>query len=165
MKKTRIIDVEALKASFTYDAETGTITKKSTGDVVGRLNKDGYLVVSFQNTHFLAHRVAYCLHFGANPEGVISHANGIRTDNRIGNLREFSREEFVETKKTVGKKLAKHSAGGGGAATAVRREDGSWAARFYCFGRYYRFGRFETSKEARKQAQDARRVIERGPDE
>lgn len=47
-------------------------------------------------------------------------------------------------------------------AKVVKREDGTWAARFYCLGRYYRFGRFESSQEAREQAVKARRVIERG---
>lgn len=45
--------------------------------------------------HFRAHRVIWCLHYGAWPRETIDHLNGIRDDNRIENLEDVSLSENV----------------------------------------------------------------------
>lgn len=47
----------------------------------------GYKAVAVMGVAFLAHRVAWALHYGTWPDGWMDHINGIRTDNRILNLR------------------------------------------------------------------------------
>ena len=51
---------------------------------------DGYLVGAINSRQLKAHRVTWALHFGKWPAEFLDHINGIRTDNRISNLREVS---------------------------------------------------------------------------
>ena len=47
----------------------------------------GYLMLRLFTVAFLAQRVAWALHHGVWPDGLMDHENGVRTDNRIENLR------------------------------------------------------------------------------
>lgn len=52
----------------------------------------GYLHGSIFNSKFLAHRVIWALVHGDWPTDDIDHLNGVRTDNRLCNLRSVSRQ-------------------------------------------------------------------------
>lgn len=56
------------------------------------LNPDGYYqgVIAYQ--HHLTHRIVWKITTGEDPE-YIDHINGVRTDNRSGNLRSVTRSE------------------------------------------------------------------------
>lgn len=51
---------------------------------------DGYLRSRVKGTTYVAHRVAWAIHFGEWPKGMLDHINGIRCDIRIANLREVT---------------------------------------------------------------------------
>jgi len=61
--------------------------KTFAGKIAGKTNSEGYRSLSIDNTDYLAHRVAWLVMHGALPESSIDHINGVRTDNRIENLR------------------------------------------------------------------------------
>lgn len=47
----------------------------------------GYKTGRVMGKTYYAHRIAWLLHTGKMPDGQIDHINGVRTDNRIENLR------------------------------------------------------------------------------
>lgn len=96
---------EYLAQCFDYDPQTGLITRKSrpeshfrsrkaflvaesrfAGKAAGNINSAGYLLIGLDGSTYLAHRIAWKLMHGDDPD-YIDHINGFRTDNRIDNLR------------------------------------------------------------------------------
>lgn len=51
----------------------------------------GYHRSTIFNLNVYAHRVAWAMHHGEWPSGCIDHINGVRTDNRIENMRDVER--------------------------------------------------------------------------
>ena len=87
-----------LREKISYDRLTGefrwvdhepTRNKKPFGGI----NFYGYKRVFIKKKQYLLHRVAWFLSFGEYPEKEIDHINGIRTDNRLSNLRLSTRSE------------------------------------------------------------------------
>lgn len=78
---------------FLYDPDSGRLLRYTDQGLVtaGYRNKDGYIATEFKDRPFRAHRIAWALMTGAWPEAEIDHINGIRHDNRWGNLREATR--------------------------------------------------------------------------
>lgn len=66
-----------------------TSSRARVGSVAGNAGNDkGYVYVSIRSKLYSVHRLIWIHHNGAIPEGAqIDHANGIRDDNRIDNLR------------------------------------------------------------------------------
>lgn len=63
-------------------------TKYSGKIAVGSVKKNGYIYFSFSKKNIAAHRLAWYFHNGScDPKMEIDHRNGIRSDNRIDNLR------------------------------------------------------------------------------
>ena len=52
------------------------------------VNSRGYVVVKFNRSLYLAHRLAWLYLHGVWPSGDIDHINGVMTDNRECNLRD-----------------------------------------------------------------------------
>lgn len=84
---------------FTYDPETGEVRRKKdrggqmAGALLQRRGSGGYLRVRVCKKTLLVHRVAWCLHYGNWPSGLIDHINGDTSDNRLSNLRDVSQQQ------------------------------------------------------------------------
>lgn len=103
---SRMSESEAYKLAkelFSYDPETGIITRiapsvksngwldnRGVGKPAGTVRVDGYLQTSFYGKMFLNHRLAWLLQTGSWPKKEIDHINGIKSDNRLCNLRDVS---------------------------------------------------------------------------
>lgn len=108
-KKRRNIlpDLQLLKEYFGYDEKspTGLIWKKlpkwkrkrksvNEGDPAGYLTERGYYRIYFDGSDVSVHKIVYFLNKEEYPSNlVIDHINGVRTDNRINNLRLVTKQE------------------------------------------------------------------------
>ncbi len=88
---------EYLLSTYRYDTATGKlINKKWNREYPGVIYNNGYVrvIVFFHGKRFKLwkHRLVFFLVYGRFPEE-IDHINGIKTDNRIENLREVNGSE------------------------------------------------------------------------
>ena len=91
---------EVLKELLDYDAQTGVFKWKKrvgrgiAGAVAGRISTSktapGYVQIMVSKKLYQAHRLAWLYVNGSLPDEQIDHINGIRSDNRIENLRVVS---------------------------------------------------------------------------
>ena len=89
---------ENIKELLDYNPETGVLTWKKqrskikAGDAAGCIASTGYVQISFNYKSYLAHRIIWYLFYNELPS-FIDHINGVRSDNRIVNLRKSSSRE------------------------------------------------------------------------
>lgn len=87
------MDIEAIKDRLGYDPAIGQLRwikpRKGVrvGAKAGSIGSEGYIVLHMEGRVYKGHRVAWLLHYGKSPEGIVDHINGDRADNRIANLR------------------------------------------------------------------------------
>lgn len=138
----KILPIETLRRLFRYETETGNvywiaqgkgrIKKKAAGTIV----KAGYIGIMIDGKRHYAHRIAWALHYGNHPVDQLDHINGIKTDNRIVNLRQATnlqngKNVKLNTKNTTGVK-----------GVYLCKDTGKWRASIkvdnkkICLGRY-----------------------------
>jgi hypothetical protein len=117
-----------LKSTFTYDEVSGDIYRGE--KAVGCPDPRGYKRVNRGGKCYYCHRLAWLLHYGDWPTGVIDHIDGDKGNNSISNLRDASYStNSVNRVGVKGYYLHKHS--------------GKWMARF--MGTYLGLYNCETS--------------------
>lgn len=92
-----MISIERAKHLVSYEPDTGVFRWKNptsrrvrVGDEAGSVMSNGYLNIRLDGNQILAHRLAWWFLHGHMPD-YIDHANGVRLDNRISNLRPASK--------------------------------------------------------------------------
>lgn len=91
-KKANIVDVDMMKNWYEKDSKLYNsfnrygITKDS---LVGFIGHNGYYRFIFKGKYYLTHRILYQFYHNVilGETDIIDHINGIRSDNRIENLR------------------------------------------------------------------------------
>lgn len=109
------------------------------GQEAGVTRSDGYIQIEFKRKKYLAHRLAWLLHYGKLPVQ-LDHINGVRADNRLDNLREVtSRENSLNRKVHRDGKLA---------GCYHHKPSNMWQARTMKSGVRVSFGYYKTEQEA-----------------
>lgn len=143
-----LITAEEARQLFHYNPETGDLTWKvsrgriASGRIVRTRHNHGYYSVRINRGQYLVHRVIWLIVHGRWPTEHIDHANGVRTDNRLCNLREATRSEnqwnqAISRRNKSGFKgvfWAKHA--------------NKWEARVEVSGKRQYLGRYDTREEA-----------------
>lgn len=140
------------RESLSYNPDTGSVAwsekvvrdtgSKRPGGEVGCTTKDGYRQACIKNVSIYLHVVAWYLHHGQWPIGVVDHINGDRSDNRIGNLRVVSHAENIQNQRQANKRNKLNALG------CSRAENGRFRAVIRFSGKTYSLGTFDTLEEA-----------------
>lgn len=95
-------ELNLLKEYIEYDPEQGTFIciknrcRSRAGGTAGYKTDQGYIEIKLFYKVYYAHRVAWFLYYTEWPSQEIDHINGIRSDNRIINLRQVDRSGNVQ---------------------------------------------------------------------
>ena len=163
MKKPSITHDELL-AIITYDALTGQFNNKKqrspralAGESCGWINALGYRAMTINKEYHLANRLAWFYMTGQWPDVEIDHLNGIRSDNRFGNLRPATREINMQNRRK-----ARSDSASGVIGAHWHRKSGKWASRISVGqkGRY--LGLFDSAQEASAAYIKAKRELHAG---
>jgi len=153
-----VIAIEELRKVLSYDPETGRLTWRSdmgnrvkAGGAAGTLGLNGYRQVVARRRRYYAHRVAWALYHGEWPAGQIDHINGIRTDNRIANLRDVTHAENARNKMMVSANTS------GRTGVVWHKGAGKWMAQITISYRPIYLGLFAEFEEACAARESAER--------
>lgn len=153
------ITVEYIQERLDYDLDKGKLYWKPTsnkswstkfaGKEAGCRFNGGYIKLSIDNEGYLAHRLLWVLAHGYWPDG-IDHINGIRSDNRIVNLREANQSQNMSN-------VARWAHNTSGVKNVRWHEaTGKWLVRVKKRGYTHYFGYYEDLEEACEVAHKAR---------
>lgn len=104
-----------------------------------------------------AHRLAWLHFYGEWPAGEVDHINGIKTDNRIKNLRDAARELNSQNQRR-----AHHRNQAGLLGVTVDKARGKWLASIFHDGKKRHLGRFNSPEEAHARYIQEKRLVHPG---
>jgi len=111
------------------------------GDEAGIRNDKGYVIISFKNCSYRAHKLVWILEHNEPPPDVIDHINRCRWDNRPQNLRRASRSENAMN-------AGKRSHNSSGFKGVHKHNNKKWRAQIRFRNKRYCLGIYETAHEA-----------------
>ena len=82
------MDAATIRKIISYNPQTGEIKRLDRKNGNGSIDHYGYLVIKIKGKQYKAHRLAWLHYYGTEPKYNIDHINGVKTDNRIFNLRD-----------------------------------------------------------------------------
>lgn len=154
-----------LRLVLNYDEESGNLIWKKhpspkhqrfNGRVAGSICKQGYINVSIYNHPFRAHRLIWAMiHSGISSDEYIDHINGIKSDNRISNLRIATEAENHQNQKLC----KRNKSGVKGVIWESSR--GLWRCQITKNRKSYLIGRFKDIESAKKAIDKARSILHR----
>jgi len=135
-----LLDYDASTGVFRWRVATSNRVKK--GAIAGVINKNGYIVIRIDKQLYRAHRLAWFHAHGVWPCGEIDHADMVRDNNCLDNLRDTDR-----TNNNANTKARSHNALGikGVSYDATRDK---YFACLQVRGRHVLKKRYDTKEEA-----------------
>jgi hypothetical protein len=167
MKPARAKDdlsYDFVSRALAYEPKTGALAwragfvrTKAGGEAAGWVSALGYVQVKIGRRIYMAHRLAWLLQTGEWPAGCIDHINGVKTDNRLANLRDVSNSMNQQNRR----KATRASRSGilGVARNETRKK---WRAQIYIAGKQVFLGHFDSSDAASAAYLEAKRRLHAG---
>ena len=164
MGKTEIIsiDIDYLCQRLRYEPETGKLywldyegmpnnwrARFSGKEAFTAVDSKGYKHGKLDGSLFRGHRVIWALHHGEWPIEQIDHVNGVRTDNRVSNLRAVSNRENQRNSKMSSRNTS------GVCGVYWHKSLSKWVARINTSGKREFLGHFDIIEEATKVRKEA----------
>lgn len=158
--RTDVLSYEIAHKLLRYEADTGKLFwRAGTGKgsrakerLAGSLTKDGYLRVTVNYREQMAHRVAWLLHYGELPTLHLDHMNGVKSDNRINNLRQVTVSENQQN-------LRRPNSNNKTGYLGVCFYRGKYLATIKLNGKQYRLGKFDFPEDAHAAYMRAKREL------
>jgi len=145
-------DSTRLRELLAYNKRTGLFTWRKkpnrrirVGDTAGTPTSGGYVAISFMGRPHLAHRLAWLHVNGVWPPEDVDHINGLRSDNRLSNLRLASRGENMQNQRTA-------------KGVSFFKRTGRWLAEIQVNKVRRYLGYYATETEARAAYLEAKRI-------
>lgn len=139
------------KSHFRTESGWKSANARYTGKKTGSPNTYGYLQVGIDGRLYLAHRLAWAIQNGAWPNGEIDHISGVRSDNRMLNLRVVNTQDNCKNKRIY----SANTSGVIGVSWYKSRQ--KWRAKINVGGKVKHVGYFATIEQAetaRKKAEE-----------
>jgi hypothetical protein len=163
--RTADVDASDVRRALSYDPETGVFIRKDTerlngygiGAVVGAKDENGYVKVWHAGRLWRAHRLAWLYVYGEWPHGQIDHINGIKSDNRIQNLRSVDHATNMENQRAARRDNNSNFLG-----VTWHKQALKWRARITVRGKQTHLGHFPTPEAAYERYQQAKREMHSG---
>lgn len=153
------LSADRARELLNYDPDTGRFTwrvnrgRLAAGAPAGSTRKDGYVVLVVDRVKLLAHRVAWLMSHGVMPEGDVDHINGQPGDNRLDNLRDVSRRDNLQNRRTP-----QSSSKTGRLGVTWDKRTGRWKSAIRVDGRCKHLGRFDDIEVAAAAYLAAKRI-------
>lgn len=147
---------ERLLEVLDYDPETGVLTWRVSrgtarrGSAASHVGAEGYLRVRVDGRLYSGHRLVWLHVHGVWPDQ-IDHINGVRTDNRICNLREVTPAQNMQNK---GQYRSNRS---GCRGVSWHKKSGKWVAQITVDGKKHHLGLRSSLEDAQQLYLEARR--------
>jgi len=165
--KDNLVSAQQVREMFFYDPNSGIFTRligggnRMAGSTVGSNDMYGYKTVRINivgkrsGKSYKLHRLAWLYVYGTWPIGDIDHINGDRSDNRISNLRDVSRQTNLQNQR-----MAKNNKSTG--LLGVYPDKNRFTAKISVNNKSVHLGNFNTALEASEAYVDAKRKLHAG---
>lgn len=163
MAKTNLT-AERLRTVLSYDENTGVFVWKISagrvkhGTIAGKSAKCCHARVHIDGNDYWAHRLAWLYVYGAWPANEIDHINGVRSDNRIANLRDVSRSMNQQNQRRPQSDNKTSSYLG----VSWRTRSSRWRATITIGGKQKDIGLFDTEEAAHEAYKAQKRILHAG---
>lgn len=161
--KENFLTAERLRDVLDYDSDTGVFRWKitgnralSAGDRAGCIHPRGYVHIKIGHFSYAAHRLAWLYVHGTWPVRHLDHRNGVRSDNRLSNLRPCNGSG--ENNQNTGRYSSNRS---GFPGVGWHKASGRWRARIDVQGRQHHLGTFESFEDAKQAYLAAKGMLHR----
>jgi hypothetical protein len=162
--RTADLPVEFIKDILDYDPETGILTWRANptsrrksryaGQQAGTITPSGYVDISVKpGVVCRAHRIAWTIIHGEWPTHDIDHENGIRSDNRLSNLRRATGNL------NAANKAMQRNNTSGYVGVDFNRQNGMWRARAKRGMARYNMGYFASAQAAHEAREKFLRAL------